>query len=230
MVVKFDFHTHTRYSDGTCSHAEMAEAAAARGMMALAFTDHGPELSVGVAREKMAQMLEDIRMAGEDAEIPLLAGIEANVTNRFGGLDVGEDFIRKLDFVSIGIHDIEEIYLSDNAHEYLFRATSAIAKNEVDVFCHPFFFNKDLLPQLSAEEIEEFVELAAERNVAMEVNVKYRVPGDDFLKLCLKKGVKLSIGSDAHRVAEVGKIDWALSALKRVGAKREDLVFDSLVG
>jgi putative hydrolase len=47
--------------------------------------------------------------------------------------------------------------------------------------------------------------------------------------LCLKKGVKLSVGSDAHRLAEVGRIDWALSTLKRVGAKREDLIFDSIL-
>lgn len=229
MLKRFDFHTHTRYSDGTCSHAEMVQAAVARGMEALAFTDHGPELRVGVGREKMEQMLEEIKIAGEEAEIPVLAGIEANVVNRYGSLDVEEDFIKKIDLLSIGIHDIEEIYLGDNAHEYLSRATRAIERQRVDVFCHPFFFNVDLLPSLSREEIEDFVDLAAEKNVAMEVNVKYKMPGDDFIRLCLKKGVKLSIGSDAHRITEVGKIDWALSVLRRTGAKREDLIFDNFI-
>ncbi|WP_428083785.1 PHP domain-containing protein [Candidatus Hadarchaeum sp.] len=224
---RFDFHTHTRYSDGTSSHAEIVEAAVVRGLEALAFTDHGPELKVGVAKEKMSQMLEDIKMVEEEAEIPVLAGIEANVISRYGVLDVEEEFIKKIDLVSIGIHDMEEIYLSDEAHEYLSRAVRAIERQRVDVFCHPFFYNVDLLPCLSWDEIEDFVDLAAEKDVAMEVNVKYRVPSDDFISLCLKKGVKLSIGSDAHRASEVGKIDWALSALKRVGAKSEDLIFDN---
>jgi len=229
MAVKFDFHTHTRYSDGACSHAEIAEAAEARGLQAIAFTDHGPELSVGVQREKMSQMLQDIKIAREDADIPLLASIEANVMNGYGILDVEGDFIKKLDFLSIGIHDIEKVDFGDNAHEYLLRATKAIERQRVDVFLHPFYFNVDLLPRLSKKEIEDFVDLAAARNVAMEINAKYKVPGDEFIKLCLKKGVKFSIGSDAHRLAEVGRIDWALSTLKRVGAKREDLVLDSFV-
>ncbi|MGQ9788492.1 MAG: PHP domain-containing protein [Candidatus Hadarchaeaceae archaeon] len=229
MLKKFDFHTHTRYSDGNCSHVEVVEAAVARGLGALAFTDHGPDLKVGVCRDKMEQMLEEIKIAGEVVEIPVFAGIEANVVNSYGSLDVEEDFTKKIDLLSIGIHDIEEIYAGDNAHEYLSRATRAIERQRVDVFCHPFFFNVDLLPSLSTEEIEDFVDLAAEKNVAMEVNVKYRIPDDNFIRLCLKKGVKLSIGSDAHRISEVGKVDWALSALRRAGARREDLIFDEFV-
>lgn len=229
MLKKFDFHTHTHYSDGTSSHSEVVEAAVRRGLEALAFTDHGPELRVGVDRGKMEQMLQDIKIAGEGAEILVLAGIEANVINRYGGLDVEDDFIKKIDLLSIGIHDIEESYLGDIAHEYLLRATRAIERQRIDVFCHPFFFNVDLLPSLSWDEIEDFVDLAAAKNVAMEVNVKYKVPGEDLIKLCLKKGVKLSIGSDAHRISEVGKIDWALSTLKRAGAKREDLICENFV-
>ncbi len=229
MPIKFDFHTHTRYSDGECSHFEIAEAAEAKGLEAIAFTDHGPDLSVGVSREKLDQMLQDIRLARQDAKIPLLAGIEANITNRYGVLDVDETFIRKLDLLSVGIHDIETAGGTDLVHEYLARATKAIERQKIDVFSHPFYFDKNLLSGLSCDDIEEFIDLAAARNVAMEINAKYKVPDDSFLRLCLKKGVKLSVGSDAHRIAEVGRTDWAFSTLKRIGAKREDLVFDSIV-
>lgn len=229
MLKKFDFHIHTRYSDGACSHFEVIEAAAARGLDALAFTDHGPELRVGVKREKMMQMLKDIKIAAEVFEIPVLAGIEANVVNKCGGLDVEGDFIKKIDLLSVGIHDIEGIYLDDIAHEYLSRAIRAIENQMFDVFCHPFFFNEDLLSNLTWDEIEGFVDLAAEKNVAMEINVKYKAPQEEFLKLCLKKGVKISIGSDAHRISEVGNIDWALSTLRRIGAKRDDLIYDDFV-
>ena len=230
MSVKFDFHTHTRYSDGACSHVEIAWAAEAKEMEAIAFTDHGPELSVGVSVGKLNQMLQDIKLAREDADIPLLAGIESNITNEYGVLDVDEDFIKKLDFLSVGIHNIKTDDGVDLAHEYLLRATKAIERQKIDVFAHPFHFNTDLLPELSRDDMEGFIDLAAARGVAMELNAKYKAPGDDFVKLCLKKGVKLSVGSDAHRLAEVGRIDWALSTLKRVGAKREDLIFDSILG
>jgi len=42
----------------------------------------------------------------------------------------------------------------------------------------------------------------------------------------LREGVKLSIGTDAHTVAEVGRIDWPMAVLRRVGARQEDLILD----
>jgi histidinol phosphatase-like PHP family hydrolase len=40
---KFNFHTHTLYSDGECLASSIAEAAEASGLAAVAITDHGPD-------------------------------------------------------------------------------------------------------------------------------------------------------------------------------------------
>jgi putative hydrolase len=230
MLAKFDFHVHTHYSDGTSGPAEMVEAAEARGLEAVALTDHGPELHVGIFREKLAAMLQDIEFARGDAGIPVLAGIEANVMDGDGRIDADEEFAGKLDLFVVGIHVLGDLIdPTEVAREYLRRLTKAIEHRKVDVLAHPFFFHQSLLPYLSREEIEDFVGLTANRGVAMEVNSKYKVPDDDFLMLCLREGVKFSIGSDAHKPAEVGRIDWALAALRRVGAKREDLILDEFL-
>jgi putative hydrolase len=228
MIAKFDFHIHTRYSDGACSHLEIAEAAQARGLEAIAYTDHGPQLSVGVPTEKLDQMLRDISLARSDADFPVFASIEANIINENGDLDLDRNFIKRLDFLTAGIHVIESPGCVDTPHAYLARARKAIEKNKIGVLSHPFFFNSDLILELTHQEIEDFVDLAASRGVAMEISAKYKAPGDSFLRLCVKKGVKLSIGSDAHRLQEVGRIDWALSALDRIGAKRDDFIFSGI--
>jgi putative hydrolase len=230
MPAKFDFHVHTHYSDGTSEPLAMVEAAEARGLEAVALTDHGPELHVGIFREKLAAMLQDIELARGDAGIPVLAGIEANVVDGDGRVDVDEEFARKLDLFVVSIHSLGNLIdPAEVAREYLRRLTKAIEHRKVDVLGHPFFLHQSLLPYLSRDEIEGFVRLAANRGVAMELNVKYKAPDDDFLTLCLREGVKFSIGSDAHKLAEVGRIDWALAALKRVGAKREDLILDEFL-
>jgi putative hydrolase len=230
MLAKFDFHVHTHYSDGTSGPIEMVEAAEARGLEAVALTDHGPELHVGIFREKVAAMLQDIELARRDAGIPVLAGIEANVMDGDGRIDADEELARKLDLFVVGIHALGNLIDPlEVAREYLRRLTKAIEHRKVDVLGHPFFFHQSLLPYLSREEIEDFVRLAANRGVAMELNSKYRAPDDNFLMLCLREGVKFSIGSDAHKPAEVGRIDWALAALRRVGAKREDLILDEFL-
>ena len=230
MLAKFDFHVHTHYSDGTSGPIEMVEAAEARGLEAVALTDHGPELHVGILREKLAAMLQDIELVRGDAGIPVLAGIEANVMDGDGRIDADEEFAGKLDLFIVGIHTLGNLIDPvEVARECLRRLTKAIEHRKVDVLGHPFFFHQSLLPYLSREEIEDFVRLAANRGVAMEVNVKYKAPDDGFLMLCLQEGVKFSIGSDAHKPAEVGRIGWALATLKRVGAKREDLILDDFL-
>ena len=230
MLGKFDFHVHTNYSDGKSEPLVMVEAAEARGMEAVALTDHGPELHVGILREKMAAMLQDVELARGNSGIPVLAGIEANVVDGDGRVDVDEDFAGKLDLLIVSIHTLGDLMEPAKvAREYLRRVTKALETRKVDVVGHPFFFHQNLLPYLPREDIEDFVGLAADRGVAMEVNLKYRAPDEEFLALCLREGVRFSIGSDAHRPAEVGRIDWALSALRKVGAKREDLILDDLL-
>ncbi len=230
MPAKFDFHVHTMYSDGVGTAAAMAEAAEARRLEAVAITDHGPELSVGTPREKLTPMLRDIRLAQEDAGIPVLAGIEANVVDEGGTIDIDDELIGKLDILMIGIHRLGRARDSVGlARDYLVRAAHAIERHKIDVLAHPFYFHRDLAPHLLPGDLENFVRLAAERGAAMEVNMKYRVPNDEFLRLCLREGVKLSIGTDAHTAGEVGRVDWALGVLGRIGARREDLILDSFL-
>ena len=230
MIVKFDFHTHTSYSDGEGRATDVVEAAEARGLEAVALTDHGPEHEFGTLAGKLMHLLQDIELARENAGIVVLKGMETNVVDRSGNIDLDEESTKKLDLLVAGIHKLEGVTgdQAGVARAYAEAATNVIQRQRVDVFAHPFYFNGYLIPHLPLEEIEGFVSLAAERGVAIELNLKYRVPERDFLELCMREGVKFSIGTDAHKLAEVGKVDWMLSTLKQVGAKREDLILDRI--
>jgi putative hydrolase len=227
---KFNFHTHTLYSDGECLASGIAEAAEASGLAAVAITDHGPELSVGISPGKIPMMLQDIETAREDANIPVLAGMEANVLNVSGAIDLDEEIIKKLDILVIGLHTLGGAPTQEElAKNYLLAIMNAMGRQRVDVVAHPFRLHSYLAPHLSLEEIDEFVKLAAEKGIAIEINSKYRVPDGELLRACLREGVKLSIGTDAHTAAEVGMVDWQMAMLKRIGARQEDLVLNKFV-
>ncbi len=230
MVAKFDLHVHSSYSDGKSPPALMVEAAEAEGLEAVAITDHGPDLSVGIKRADIPRVIEEVRQVGKRSKVRVLLGFETNVVNELGAIDIDESVVEQIDFLSMGIHYVfGTMEPSEVAKVYLRSATNAIDKNKIDIFAHPFFLHGPLLPYLAREEIERFVRLAAERGTAMEINVKYRAPDEDFLQLCLKEGVKLSVGSDAHRREDVGKVDWALGVIRQIGAKKEDLVLENFL-
>ncbi|MCJ7720704.1 MAG: PHP domain-containing protein [Candidatus Hadarchaeum sp.] len=226
---KFNFHTHTLYSDGECLASSIVEAAEASGLAAVAITDHGPELSVGIDPAKIPLMLQDIECAREDANIPVLAGMEANVVNIDGAIDLDDEVIKKLDILVIGLHTLGTPMQEELARNYFLAIMNVMRNNRVDVIAHPFRLHNNLAPYLSPEDIGEFVKLAAEKEVAIEINSKYRVPSEEFLRTCLKEGVKLSIGTDAHTTAEVGMVDWQMAMLKRIGAKEDDLILNKFL-
>jgi len=226
---KFDFHTHTLYSDGDCIASSIVEAAEASGLAAVAITDHGPELSVGIDPAKIPMMLQDIWTAKEDANIPVLTGMEANVVNVDGAIDLDDKIIKKLDILVVGMHTLGTPMQEELAENYFSAIMNAMRKNWVDVVAHPFRLHNDLAPYLSPEDITEFAELAAEKGIAIEINSKYRVPSEEFLRACLKEGVKLSIGTDAHTAAEVGMVDWQMAVLKRIGAGEDDLILNKFL-
>ena len=227
MLQKFDFHVHSSYSlDGQGTPSSIVDAAEARDLAAIAITDHGPELSVGISPDKIIPRLQDIEIARKDAGIPVFIGMEANIVGPDGEIDLDGELVEKLDLVLIGMHNLRSSVsdLEELAMEYLTTVVNVVERKQVDILAHQFQLQRYLLPYLPQGEVIEFVKLAAKMEVAVELNSKYRVPDKDFLRSCLREGVKLSLGTDAHTVAEVGRVDWPMAMLRRIGAKQEDMV------
>ncbi|KUO41007.1 MAG: hypothetical protein AVW06_04840 [Hadesarchaea archaeon DG-33-1] len=232
MLPKFDFHVHTLYSsDGEGTVSSMVEAAEARGLAAVAITDHGPELSVGISPHKIVPMLRDIELARKDARIPVFTGMEANIIGIDGEIDLDEWIVEKLDVLVVGLHRLGSLghRPEELARDYLKSVMNVMERQRVDILAHPFQFHRYLAPYLSPDEVNEFVKLAAKKEFAVELNSKYRVPDENFLRECIRDGVKLSIGTDAHTTAEVGRVDWPMAMLRRVGARAEDLVLNKFL-
>jgi putative hydrolase len=227
MVPKFDFHVHTLYSDGSSSPELVLETALTRGLEAVALTDHGPGLSVGADSPKLLQLSEEVRRMREESGFRILGGVESNISPD-GTLDLEEKILRQLDLVTAGVHYLNSKECRAQAGEYLRAVREALRSRAFRILVHPLYYNKSLLPWIAREELEEFVEELAEAEVAVELNSKYRAPDREFLQECLRRGVKLSVGTDAHHPEEVGAVEWQLTLLRRLGAEREDMILDFL--
>jgi histidinol phosphatase-like PHP family hydrolase len=70
------------------------------------------------------------------------------------------------------------------------------------------------------EHEERLVALLRDNGKSIEINSKHCLPSWDFLAMCRDAGVGYTIGSDAHKVADVGSVLWANNTARHIFQNR----------
>ena len=217
-MIRVDLHSHTLFSQcGIHTHLEMLNAARAKGLAGLAITDHGPALKgrhPSPVYERMGQPVEGIHY---------IRGIEANVTDEDGTIDVPEWLLPLLDIVLLGLH----LRFGRNPHATDWTASliNAIQRNPwVDIITHPVDVNFPV-------DLEALAVVAKEHGVALELNnskVLYRrtteVEIRRFLDICKATGCRIAVCSDSHAVHEIGDDESVRPLLEESGIPESQIV------
>lgn len=95
--------------------------------------------------------------------------------------------------------------------------TARLARANIDILAHPFrVFTRNNL-ETPAALFDPVVRLLKENNVAAEINFHTNTPDAEFFRRCLIAGVKLTLGSDAHNLYEIGEFTPHLALLRDCG-------------
>lgn len=215
MKAIIDLHCHTIASGHAYSSLkENIDEAKEKGLKYLGVSDHAPEMpgsthpyyfgNLGVIKEE----IDGIKM---------LKGIEANIMNFDGDLDIPKDVIGKLDYVIASLHPpcINPGNINDNTKAIL----NVMDNEEVKIIGH-------LDDSRYPVDYEEIVKKAKETNTLLEINNSslkpnsFRVGAIEnakvLLNLCKKYKVKVILGSDAHIYYQVGSFENCIKTLKEV--------------
>ena len=220
-AIRGDLHTHTGWSDGDNTIAEMVEGAAAFGHDYVAITDHatGPGMvgGVGVPDEQLREQLEEVRAVAEDADIEVLSGVEANV-DADGSLSVAEDLLAELDVVVASPHSA----LDGDGTE---RLVAAAEHPEVDIIGHPTgrYINQRAGLDLN---VGRLASVAAESDTALEVNANpARLDLDGgAVKAAVEAGATIAVDTDAHRPESYGLVRYGVHTARRGWAEQTDVL------
>lgn len=238
MKITADFHTHTRYSHGTGTVNDNVVNALSLGMRAVAITDHAKNHPlIGVKPEKIDTIRKDVVTADKEyRNIRVLLGLEANLISPRGDIDVTEEQADKLDILLVGFHltayqkrfadyfalpwnGFTHIFCKNTAKQ-IARNTQAfvdcITKNKVDVLTHPGF-------RLDVD-CKAIAAACAAMGTYMELSSRHRTPSAKDVEMIVAAGAKLIVNSDAHKPANVGKCDWAISVAEEIGLGEEEIV------
>jgi histidinol phosphatase-like PHP family hydrolase len=228
-----DLHVHTRFSDGECSIEDVYNAFKSNKFFILGVADHYSStrhLPFRMERKNLLNYLLTLEKFG------LKRGVEADIFEN-GSLSIKPSEKNMFEYVLAGLHRIYGVSLWDEEWPAwnlkhvaeLIRVTliKAIESKIVDVIVHPTWFPKKIKNKIesfiSKDWIESVALAAAANNVAVEISGAWYVPSKDFIKTCIKHGVKIAVGSDAHFEGEIGELTYPFSILTELNATMEDL-------
>ena len=223
--IQGDLHMHTTWSDGAATVDRMAAAALDRGYRYVAITDHSPSTGVTGGLDGPALRAQAVEIARVQEELPgirILRGCEVDVLPD-GSLDIEDEFLSELDLVLIAVHssfDMPEARMTD-------RIVRALENPLVDILCHPT--GRKLGRRAPYEvDIGEVLRAAAALNVAVEINANPRRLDLDHrgLRLCGRLAVSVVANSDAHSVASLKNMRYAVDQARR-GWLRPDQILNA---
>ncbi|MCX8129254.1 MAG: phosphatase [Clostridia bacterium] len=224
MKIVVDSHTHTVASGHAYSTVqEMAREAPNNGIKMFAITDHGPAMLGGPSLYHFGNLKV---IPSELYDVRIIKGVEANIIDFDGKIDMPEEYLKRLDFAVAGFH---EICIKPATVEEHTNAIINVLKNPyIDAVAHPGN------PQFQVD-VEKVVKAAKENNKCLEINNHsfiIRTGSEkncrDFVLMCKEYGVKVVCGSDAHISFSVGNFGKVLSLFDELKMP-EELVLNTSV-
>jgi DNA polymerase (family 10) len=225
-ALRADLQMHTTYSDGRATLREMTRGSAELGYEYVAITDHSKELTIagGMDEAELAEQAADVAKVNEELEaegrtLRLLHSIEMNLSPEGEG-DMDPGALARLDLVMGAFHS--KLRLTDDQTD---RYLKALRNPTVNTIAHPRGRRFGVRLGLQADWATVFEE-AVRLDKALEIDAfpDRQDLNVELLRLAKEAGVRISIGTDAHAVMQLGFMETGLAAAIRAGISRDRIL------
>ena len=221
--IRGDLQMHSTWSDGKNSLEEMLDGCVAKGYEYFAITDHSKALAMtgGLDSAKLEMQWAEIEeIASRRSDIRILRGMEVDILAG-GDLDLEDDMLQALDVVLVSVHSKLDLPTVEQTERIL----RAIQHPAVHILAHPTgrVLNRREPMQF---DLDEVLHCAAEHGVVVELNAH---PDrldlkDTHLMRAKELGLKISLGTDAHRVGDLDLMHYGVDQARRAWLSEDDVV------
>lgn len=217
MKIEIDTHTHTTASGHAYSSMrEMARAAKEAGLKGIAITDHAPAMPGG---PHLFHFMNLKVVPREMEGVRILCGVELNIMNENGEIDMADEVLKRLDIRIASMHS--PCFMAERPKDITMEAVThayekAMKNPNIDIIGHP---DDSKFPI----DYKRLVRAAVKTGTLLEINnsslspVSFREGANQnvetLLKLCKEEGAKVVVSTDSHIDVCVGVFDYALEKL-----------------
>ena len=206
---------------------KIAVAAQKAGLVYIAITDHTKSLAMtgGADEKKLLRQMKEIDRINaafviRRSSFVILKGAEVNI-GKDGSLDIRDDVLAKLDVAGAAVHS----HFNLPRHEQTRRIIRAMENPHVDIIFHltTRIINRREPIDL---EVDEVIAAAKRTGTILEIDAypdRLDIK-DDYVRKCVKAGVKMVIDSDAHSIQHFKYLEMGIAQARRGWAARNDII------
>ncbi|OGM20304.1 hypothetical protein A2863_01525 [Candidatus Woesebacteria bacterium RIFCSPHIGHO2_01_FULL_38_9b] len=230
LQIHSSFDIETSHDLGLSSMKEVASKALGLGYEYIAFTEHNPSHS----RHSERQILDILKRKRENVDkinyslsnnankrvIRLFNSLEIDILPT-GKLPVTDAGMQTLDFALVSVHSSFRITKKLMTE----RVLSALSHPKVKIFAHPTARKLEQREGIELDWVKIF-DLCRKEDKWLEINADpMRLDLPDFMvREAVIKGIKLTLGTDAHHVDHMDNMTFGVSVARRGWATKGDIV------
>ncbi len=230
LQIHSSFNIETSHDLGESSMEEVVEKANELKYEYIAFTEHNPAQQghtdrdiveiLKKKREKVDQLNYSLHKDSNNSIQKVFNSLEIDIKPD-GSLPINDEAFETLDFALISIHSSFDLERDAQTQ----RVLSALSHPKVRIFAHPT--GRKLNEREGAElNWPEIFDYCLKNRKWIEINadpMRLDLP-DTLVREAVKKGVKLTFGTDAHHVDGMNNMTFGVSVARRGWATANDII------
>jgi DNA polymerase (family X) len=217
------FHIHTNFSDGSESLENMVQAARNMNLKYIGISDHSQSAyyAGGLQKDDIVRQQGLIdKLNKRYAPFHIFKGIESDILPD-GSLDYEDEFLSGFDFVIAAVHS----NFNMSEEEMTARIKKALQNPYTTILAHPT--GRLLLAREPyAVNVREIIDAAAQYSKTIELNANPQRLDLDW-RHCIyarKRGVKIAINPDAHRLKGLADIGQGIKIARKGWLEKGDCI------
>lgn len=221
--LKGDLHTHSNWTDGSNTMEEMAREGERMGYGYLSISDHTKSLAMthGSDEARLRKQIKEIEKLNKKMKsIRILKSAEVDI-RKDGTLDLNDEALKRLDVVGVSVHS----HFRMEKKEMTERIMRAMNNPNVDILFHP---TGRLLQKRDPYQVdmERIIKEAKNTGTILEVNANPERLDlkDEYIRMAMEHGVKLSIDTDAHATIHLRYAEYGIAEARRGWAEAKDII------
>lgn len=110
------------------------------------------------------------------------------------------------------------------------KTVEVLSNEPIDIYVNPAFLPSEMESDYdkfwTSERINRVTDVLKEKNIALEINARYRIPNFEFIKNAKQKGIKLTFGTN-NGDDKIGALEYCITAIDSCGITPQDMWFPS---